>query len=122
MRIHVVWRPILWTAVFGFAGVQHFRKPEVFDSIVPPELPGSARTYTLASGAMEIALAAGIAIPATRSTAARLAQAFLLGVWPGNIYMVKTWWEKPWPWRLGALARVPLQIPMFFSVGKLANR
>ena len=32
--------------VFATAGALHFIKPQPFDSIVPPQLPGSARSYT----------------------------------------------------------------------------
>jgi hypothetical protein len=26
--------------------------------------------------------------------------------------MVRLWWDKPWPMRLAAIARLPLQIPL----------
>lgn len=117
------WRVALWTGVFALAGVAHFRRAEGFDAIVPPQLPGKARTYTNVSGVMELGLAAGLACPKTRSVAARLAQAFLLGVWPGNIYMAIDWFGKKSPVaQLIALLRVPLQLPMIASVGKLARK
>ena len=31
---------------------------------------------------------------------------------PGNLNHVRLWWDKPWPMRLVAIARLPLQIPM----------
>lgn len=51
------------------AGVMHFKVPQVYDAIVPRSLPGNARTYTLVSGAAELAIAAGLAIPLTRRLA-----------------------------------------------------
>ena len=45
------------------AGVMHFKAPQVYDAIVPRSLPGNARTYTLVSGAAELAIAAGLALP-----------------------------------------------------------
>jgi hypothetical protein len=33
--------------------------------------------------------------------------------------MVWLWWEKPWPMRIGALARLPLQIPMITAALKV---
>ena len=54
------------------AGVMHFKAPQVYDAIVPRSLPGNARTYTLVSGAAELAIAAGLALPLTRRLAARL--------------------------------------------------
>ena len=45
------------------AGVMHFKAPRVYDAIVPGCLPGNTRTYTLVSGAAELAIAAGLALP-----------------------------------------------------------
>ena len=85
--------------------------------------PTMSTPHTNVSGVMELGLAAGLACPKTRSVAARLAQAFLLGVWPGNIYMAIDWFGKKSPVaQLIALVRVPLQLPMIASVGKLARK
>jgi len=48
------------------AGVVHFAVPGPFERIVPDWLPGSARTWTEVSGAVELLLAAGIAAPPVR--------------------------------------------------------
>ncbi|MEO5312239.1 hypothetical protein [Corynebacterium sp. c24Ua_83] len=120
-------RSAVWGTVFGTAGVLHFVKPEGFDRIVPEELPGTPRAWTLGSGAMEIALATSIAVcslkpewrGALRSTIAPAAALFLVGVLPGNIKMAWDWRAKPQPARAIAFARVPLQLPMILSVAKL---
>jgi len=40
-------------------------------------------------------------------------------VFPANVNMVRLWWDKPWPMRLGAIARLPLQIPMITTANKV---
>jgi len=93
-------------------GVGHFVMPKPFDTIVPAELPGSARFYTLASGVAEIGVGAAMLVPRTRRAAALAAIALYLAVFPANLNMVRLWWGKPWPMRLAALARLPFQFPM----------
>lgn len=48
------------------AGMLHFVRPKPFDGIVPPQLPGSQRFYTCASGVAELTTAALLAAPRTR--------------------------------------------------------
>ncbi|OCB07920.1 hypothetical protein A5722_19070 [Mycobacterium vulneris] len=93
-------------------GTLHFVAPKPFDSIVPAELPGSARFYTYASGVGELATGALLAVPRTRRLGALAAVALFIAVFPGNLNMVRLWWDKPWPMRIVAIARLPLQIPM----------
>ena len=40
-------------------------------------------------------------------------------VFPANVNMVRLWWDKPWPMRIVALARLPLQIPMITEALKI---
>jgi uncharacterized membrane protein len=93
-------------------GTLHFVAPKPFDSIIPAELPGSARFYTYASGVGELATGALLAVPRTRRLGALAAMALFIAVFPGNVNMVRLWWDKPWPMRIVAIARLPLQIPM----------
>lgn len=93
-------------------GTLHFVAPKPFDSIIPTELPGSARFYTYASGVGELATGALLAVPRTRRLGALAAVALFIAVFPGNLNMVRLWWDKPWPMRIVAIARLPLQIPM----------
>ncbi|OBI40306.1 hypothetical protein A5707_10360 [Mycobacterium kyorinense] len=93
-------------------GITHFVVPKPFDDIVPVELPGSQRFYTYASGVAEVVTGALLLVRSTRRLGALAAVALFLGVFPGNLNMVRLWWDKPWPMRLVALARLPLQIPM----------
>ncbi|WP_036474844.1 membrane protein [Mycobacterium sp. URHD0025] len=93
-------------------GTLHFVAPKPFDTIIPAELPGSARFYTYASGVGEMATGALLAVPRTRRIGALAAVALFIAVFPGNVNMVRLWWDKPWPMRIVAIARLPLQIPM----------
>lgn len=96
------------------AGAGHFVLPAPFDAIVPPELPGSARTYTYVSGVAELVIGALLLVPRTRRKAALAAAALFVAVYPANVHSVRLFWAKPWL-RAGAIARLPLQIPMIIA-------
>jgi uncharacterized membrane protein len=100
-------------------GTTHFLAPKPFDTIVPAELPGSARLYTYASGVAELATGALLLTRRTRRFGALAAALLFLAVFPANINMVRLWWDKPWPMRVAALARLPLQIPMITTALKI---
>lgn len=100
-------------------GVLHFAAPKPFDSIIPEELPGSARFYTYASGVAELGAGALLLVPRTRKLGALAAIALFIGVFPGNVNMVRLWKDKPLPMRIGAIARLPLQIPMITQALKI---
>ncbi len=103
-------------------GVLHFVAPKPFDTIIPQELPGSARFYTYASGVGELATGALLLAPKTRRLGALAAVALFIGVFPGNVNMCRLWFKDPdktLPMRLGAIARLPLQIPMITEALKI---
>ena len=77
------------------------------------------RFYTYASGVAELGTAALLVPTATRRLGALAAVLLYLGVFPANINMVRLWWSKPWPMRVAALARLPLQIPMIMTALKI---
>jgi len=93
-------------------GALHFVAPKPFDTIVPAELPGSARFYTLASGVGELATGALLLAPRTRRPGALAAVALFVAVFPANVNSVRIFWNKGWPARIAMLARLPLQVPM----------
>jgi uncharacterized membrane protein len=93
-------------------GTLHFAAPKPFDAIVPAELPGNARFYTYASGVAEFGTGALLLSGRTRKLGALAAVALFLAVFPANVNMVRLWKDKPLIMRLGAIARLPLQIPM----------
>ncbi|MCW2734627.1 MAG: Membrane protein [Mycobacterium sp.] len=100
-------------------GVLHFVAPKPFDTIVPAELPGSARFYTLASGVAEAATGAMLIAPRTRRVGALAAVALYIGVFPANINSVRVMWNNGWAARIGTIARLPLQIPMITKALKV---
>ncbi|MFJ3308929.1 DoxX family protein [Streptomyces sp. NPDC086549] len=104
--------PLLLAGLLATAGVAHFAAPRQFDATIPRMLPGSPRTWTYASGVMELALAAGVALPRTRAAAARAAAAFFVGVFPANVQMAVDWRHRPAPLKAAAIARLPLQVPL----------
>ncbi|MFE9900928.1 DoxX family protein [Streptomyces achromogenes] len=104
--------PLLLAGLLAAAGAAHFAVPRQFDAIIPRSLPGPPRAWTYGSGAVELALAAGIAAPRTRATAAKAAAAFFVGVFPANVRMAVDWRHRPAPLRAAALARLPLQVPL----------
>jgi uncharacterized membrane protein len=102
-------------------GTVHFLAPKPFDEIIPAELPGSPRFYTYASGVAEVGIGALLLRRSTRRLAALAAAALFIAVFPGNLNMVRLWWDKPWPLRIVALARLPLQIPMITEALKVSR-
>lgn len=100
-------------------GVLHFVAPKPFDTIVPAELPGTPRFYTLASGVAEAATGAMLLVPRTRRLGALSAIALFLAVLPANVNCIRLWWSKGWAARIGAFVRLPLQIPMITQALKV---
>ncbi|EDY58905.1 MULTISPECIES: MauE/DoxX family redox-associated membrane protein [Streptomyces] len=104
--------PLLLAGLLATAGVAHFAAPRSFDATIPKALPGKPRTWTYASGAVELALAAGLVLPKTRRTAALASAAFFVGVFPANVKMAADWRHRPTPQKAAALGRLPLQVPL----------
>ena len=100
--------PYVLAALLATTGTLHFAVPRPFDAIVPGFLP-APRAWTLASGAAELACAAGLAVPATRRRAAAATALLLVAVFPANVHMAVHPGGVP---RWLALARLPLQVPL----------
>jgi uncharacterized membrane protein len=83
------------------AGVMHFATPQPFIKIVPGALPFPAALVYI-SGIIEIALAIGLQLPATRVASAWGLIALFIAVYPANLNMAfnhiklagipDTWW------------------------------
>ncbi|MEU8898335.1 hypothetical protein AB0C65_20935 [Nocardia sp. NPDC048505] len=119
-------RPALALAAVLFgSGVLHFAFPKPWDTIVPRALPGPARTYTYASGAAEIGVAAALALPRTRGFGGRLAALLFLAVFPANVqHCVDTLRSEKAPGflKVGTVLRLPLQIPLITQALKVSRR
>ncbi|MDN5564617.1 putative membrane protein [Luteococcus japonicus] len=100
------------TALLAGAGVLHLVRPEPFDGLIPSQLPGTARAWTLGSGVAELAVAGLLANPATRSVGGRAAEALFVGVFPGNLKMAWDWRGESPAKRAIALGRLPLQLDL----------
>jgi uncharacterized membrane protein len=96
------------------SGVLHFLVPKFYDPMIPTQLPGPARSWTLGSGIVEIAVGAAVAVPRTRRLGALGALGVFVGVFPANVKMALDAKAKPEPKPVQAalLARLPLQLPM----------
>lgn len=89
-------------------GVAHLVRPQVYDPLVPDELPGR-RALVYASGVTEAATALGAMHPRTRRAAGWIGLATMVGVWPSHLHMLarRERWPKVPTWALWA--RLPLQ-------------
>ncbi|MEU9328285.1 DoxX family protein [Streptomyces canus] len=114
--------PLLLAGLLATAGVTHFAAPRPYDATIPRGLPGKPRTWTYASGAVELALAAGLALPKTRRTAALATAAFFVGVFPANVKMAADWRDRPAPLKAAALGRLPLQLPLVLWARSIAKK
>jgi uncharacterized membrane protein len=108
--------------VLAGAGVAHFVVPKPFDKIVPSWLPGRARTWTEVSGAVELLLAAGLALPPTRRASAYAAAGFFAAVFPANVKMAYDWRHRSKPFKAVAYGRLPLQLPLVLWARHVARR
>lgn len=110
------------TGAFVVSGVIHLVKPEVFEPLVPEQLPGSQRQWVLWSGVAELACAAGMVRPRTRKAAAYASAALLAGVFPGNAKMaLDAQRSGNTALKAATLARLPLQWPMIRGMLKAAR-
>lgn len=110
-------------ALFAGAGVVHLVRPEPFERIVPKALPYK-RELVYASGAAELACAAGLTNARTRRVAGWASVALLVGVFPANVQMCASAMrsEKSPRWyKAGTIARLPLQLPMIKTAMKTAR-
>lgn len=97
------------------AGVLHFVTPTFFDRIIPPALPGTARTYTRASGSAALAVAAMLALPATRRTGGTLAATFFIAVIPAKVQLALNWFASDMStpaMKVAEIVQFPWQIPL----------
>jgi uncharacterized membrane protein len=104
---------IMGTAFIGM-GVLHFAKPGPFENIVPKALPRK-KELVYASGVVEVATGAMMLHPRTRRLGGLGAVGLLLGVFPANVQMtadaLRSSRAPAW-YKLGTVARLPLQAPM----------
>ncbi len=81
-------RPLryLMGGLYVLAGITHFRAPDTYERIVPPQFP-APRTLVYLSGVAEILLGVGVLFERTRRESAFGLIALLVAVFPANVYM-----------------------------------
>ena len=111
----------LVAAAFVTSGTVHLVKPEVFEPLMPEWVP-SHREVIIGSGLLELACAAGLAVPRTRRLAGLASAALLVGVYPGNLKMAADAMQGDnTGLKAAALARLPLQFPMIRFVWRVGR-
>jgi len=102
------------------AGILHFVIPRPYQRIVPRFL-GHAPFLVAASGVIELAAGALVAVPRTRRVGAGLAFVLFLVVWPANVQMaIDAGRPDGGLSALIAWLRVPLQVPLLVWAWRLA--
>ena len=104
-------------------GILHFVKPGPFENIVPKVLPRK-RELVYASGVAEVAVGAMMLDPRTRRWGGLGAVALLAAVFPANVQMTAdalASTRAPRWYKLGTIARLPLQAPMIRIAVKAAR-
>ncbi|MFF3014320.1 hypothetical protein [Streptomyces sp. NPDC057939] len=113
--------PLLLAGLLAGSAVAHAAVPKQFDAMVPASLPGTPRGWTYASGAMELALAVGVAHPRTRRVAAMATAAFFVGVLPANVKMAVDARHGSAARLAAAVGRLPLQVPLVLWARKVSR-
>ncbi len=107
------WHQYLIGIVFIFAGFYHFKKPKIYERIMPPYLPAKS-TLVLLSGSIEMVLGLMILNPATQQMAAWGIVGLLILFLPVHVYMLqneKASLKLP-KWIL--ILRIPLQFGLIY--------
>jgi uncharacterized membrane protein len=112
----------LLAAGFAASGTLHILKPEVYEPLMPPQLPAQ-REIIIWSGAAEMLCAAGLLLPQTRRLAGLASAVLLVGVFPGNLKMADDARKSDnAAFKAAAYARLPLQLPMIRAALKASRR
>lgn len=109
--------------VGGFlaSGTLHLLKPEVYEPLMPRQLPAH-REIIIGSGVVELLCAAGMLMPRTRRLAGLASAALLVGVFPGNLKMADdARRSNSTAFKAAAYARLPMQLPMIRAALKASR-
>jgi uncharacterized membrane protein len=120
--------PYLLASLLTVTGTTHFVAPKVYASIIPPQLPPqlpSRYALVYASGAAELACAAGLAVPRTRRVAGWATALLFVAVFPANVQMALDAGDRSAAYRAATYARLPVQVPLVLwaiSVARVSRR
>jgi uncharacterized membrane protein len=106
---------------FLVSGTLHIVKPEVYEPLMPRQLPAH-REIIVYSGVAELLCAAGMLLPPTRRLAGLASAALLVGVFPGNLKMADdARRSNNAAFKAAAYARLPMQLPMIRAALKASR-
>ena len=105
----------IMAALYVAAGIYHFVNPKMYQRIMPSYLPWHIPLIYI-SGVCEIVFALLLIPESTRPIAAWLVIALLIAVFPANIQMAVSFWQKQRPTLWIALVRLPLQLVLIWWV------
>jgi len=114
----------LWTMVVLYvaAGINHFVRPAMYDSIMPHFLPpASYRTLVAVSGVCEVVFGLLLIPSSTRPVAAWLIIALLLAIFPANIQMTVDFMRRHNPYTWLTWLRLPLQAVLIWWAYKFTG-
>lgn len=95
------------------AGVMHFLRPRVYMKIMPSYLPFHLPLVYI-SGIFEILCGLLLLHPLTRTYGAWLTILLLIAIFPANIQMLVSFYQKQNPYLWLAIVRLPLQLMLIW--------
>ena len=116
------WVPL--AGLLAVAGAAHLARPDTFAGLIPAQL-GSPAPWVYASGVAELACAAALSVPATRTLAGWATAGLFVAVFPGNVTMAVRALDSERAstvYVLATLARLPLQVPLVWWAVRVARR
>ncbi len=96
-------------SIYVLAGINHFRRPRMYERIIPPWLP-APRVLNRLAGLAEIGLGLALFYPPLRTWAAWGVVALLVAVFPANLHMAAPMGPRLGMPRWLLLTRLPLQV------------
>lgn len=115
LYFHLMKLVLLYVMSFAYiaAGINHFVAPKFYSRIMPDWLPWHSQLIFI-SGVCEVVLGILLLPLATRTFAAWGIIILLIAVFPANIQMAVTYWNKQNPYLWMALLRLPLQFVLIW--------
>jgi len=114
------WHLYLMALIYIVAGINHFRKPEIYYKIIPPFITNKKFINEI-SGMLEIMFGIYLCIPVFSNLAAISIMILLVLIFPSNVYMLmdkKASLGIP-KWLL--FLRLPLQILLIYWAYQYTN-
>jgi uncharacterized membrane protein len=113
LTMNFPWHLYLMAFMYTLAGINHFRKPRMYQKIIPPYLPSPILLNNL-SGTAEIILGIILLIPALSTYAAWGIIILLTAIFPTHIYMYQDKKVRMGLPQWFLFLRMPLQLFLIF--------